>query len=123
MRGLLERLGDPRRVDTVDSIVDHLRSLLNSKTGNAATVPDYGIVDFTDVVHDLPASVIRLQDSIRTTILTYEPRLKNVTVRFVPGSDPLRLNFEISARLADDKRRVVRFETNLTAGGRVTVSG
>lgn len=123
MRGLLERLGDPRRIDTVESIVDHLRSLLNSKIGNAATVPDYGIVDFTDIVHDLPASIIRLQDSIRTTILTYEPRLKNVTVRFVPGSDPLRLNFEIAARLDDDKRRIVRFETNLTAGGRVTVSG
>lgn len=123
MRGLLERLGDPRRVDVVESIVDHLRYLLNCKTGSAVTVPDYGVVDFTDVVHDMPSSILRLQESIRATILTYEPRLKNVTVRFVPGSDPLRLSFEVAARLADDKRRVVRFETNLTAGGRYTVLG
>lgn len=123
MRGLLDRLGDPRRADTMESIVEHVRILLNSKAGSSATVPDYGIVDFTDVVHDIPASIHRLSDSIRATILTYEPRLRNVTVRFVPGTDPLQLNFEVAARLADDKRRMIRFATSLEAGGRFTVLG
>jgi type VI secretion system protein len=123
MRGLLDRLGDARRIDPLESIVEHLRALLNTKTGACVTVPEFGVVDFTDIVHDIPTSINKLQDSIRQTILEFEPRLRNVTVRFVPGTDPLKLNFEVSARLADDKRRVLRFETSLEAGGRFAIVG
>lgn len=122
MRGLLDRLGGQRRIDPIESIGDHLRVLLNTKRGGSLTTPGFGVVDFTDVVHDVPGSIVELQDSIRTTIITYEPRLRNVIVRFVPGADPLRLYFEVSARLADDKRRTVRFETHLEAGGRFGVA-
>ncbi len=122
MRGLLDRLGTHRRIDVVESIGENLRVLLNTKTGSSATVPDFGITDFADIVHDVPGSVTKIQDSIRATIIAYEPRLRNVVVRFVPGEDPLRLSFEVSARLADDKRRSVRFETSLEAGGRFAVT-
>jgi len=122
VRGLLDRLGTHRRIDVVESIGENLRVLLNTKTGSSATVPDFGMADFTDIVHDVPGSVTKIQDSIRATIQAYEPRLRNVVVRFVPGEDPLRLNFEVSARLADDKRRSVRFETSLEAGGRFAVT-
>jgi type VI secretion system protein len=122
VRGLLDRLGTRRSIDVVESIGENLSVLLNAKMGNSATVPHFGMVDFTDVVHGLPAGIHKLQESIRTTIQAYEPRLRNVVVRFVPGEDPLRLSFEVSGRLAEDRRRSVRFETSLEAGGRFAVT-
>lgn len=122
MRGLLDRLGKRRSIDPVESIAANLAVLLNAKTGSSATVPDFGMTDFTEIVHGLPVGITKLQDSIRATIQAYEPRLKNVVVRFVPGEDPLRLSFEVSARLAEDKRRTVRFETSLEAGGHFAVT-
>jgi type VI secretion system protein len=65
--------------DEVGSIIEHLRVLLNTRKGEAVTVPGFGLVDFSDLVHSFPASVTTLQASIRATILEYEPRLKNVT--------------------------------------------
>ncbi|MBN8614238.1 MAG: type VI secretion system baseplate subunit TssE [Deltaproteobacteria bacterium] len=122
MRGLLDRLGSQRRIDVVESIGANLRALLNARQGSAPTATDFGVIDFVEVVHDLPGAVTKVQESIRDTIQLYEPRLRNITVRFVPGPDPLRLSFEVTARLADDKRRIVRFATSLEAGGRFDVT-
>lgn len=122
MRGLLDRLGSHRRLDIVESIGEHLRAILNARQGSAPAANDFGVIDFVEIVHDLPGSVSKVQDSIRDTIQRYEPRLRNVTVRFVPSSDALRLSFEVTARLAEDKRRTVRFSTSLEAGGRFDVT-
>jgi len=122
LRGLLDRLGTHRKIDMIESIGANLNVLLNSKLGNSGTVPDFGVIDFVDVVHEMPRSVARLQDSIRATIQNYEPRLKGVVVRFVPSDDPLRLTFEVSARLVDDRKRSVHFDTRLEAGGRFAVT-
>ncbi len=121
-RGLLSRLASgSRRADVVSSVVDHLRAMLNTRQGDSATVPDFGLVDFSDVCHNMPEAIGAIQQSIRTTILKYEPRLKNVSVRFVPSEDPLTVRFEVVARLADARRSVVRLRTALTAGGYVEV--
>jgi type VI secretion system protein len=121
MRGLLDRLGSHRRIDVVESIGENLRALLNARQGTAASVMDFGVIDFVEIMHDLPTSIPKVQESIGDTIQQYEPRLKNVTVRFMPGEDPLRLQFEVTARLAEDKRRTVRFSTSLGAGGRFDI--
>lgn len=121
MRGLLDRLGTHRRIDVVESIGENLRALLNARQGSSSSVMDFGVIDFVDIVHELPMSIAKVQESIRNTIQQYEPRLRNVTVRFLPGEDPLRLQFEVTARLAEDKRRSVRFATSLEAGGRFEV--
>ncbi len=105
----------------VSSVVDHLRVMLNTRQGESATVPDFGLVDFSDVCHNMPEAIGAIQQSIRATILKYEPRLKNVSVRFVPSEDPLVVRFEVVARLADARRSVVRLRTALTAGGHVQV--
>jgi type VI secretion system protein len=121
MRWLLDRLGSHRRIDVVESIGENLRALLNARQGTAASVMDFGVIDFVEIMHDLPTAIPKVQESIRDTIQQYEPRLKNVTVRFMPGEDPLRLQFEVTARLAEDKRRTVRFSTSLEAGGRFDI--
>lgn len=125
-RGLLGRIetGDPRRgADHLDaSIAEHLRVLLNSRRGGCATQPDFGIVDFTDVVHGFPGSIPALQQAIRATILGFEPRLRGVTVRHLPQEDPLTLQFEITAQPVERSGRgVLRFSTRMQPGGRIEV--
>lgn len=124
-RGLLSRLHsrDPSRsVDEVQSILGSLRALLNTRTGDAPCVDDFGVLDFSDLVHNFPNATPYVQRNLRDCIAKYEPRLTNVRVRTVPSDNPLRLVFEISARLASDRRRgLVRVRTEVNGQGRFTV--
>src|SRR5262245_27675402 len=128
-RGLLSRLdgrgsSSSSRDDSAESIIEHLRVLLNTRKGEAAAVPGFGVIDFTDLVHSFPGAAQTLQASIRNTILEYEPRLKSVTVRQVPDPDPLVLRFEISAQSTQrGSRGVLRFQTQVTPGGQFQVGG
>lgn len=126
-RGLLSRIDAELSVadrdsDEAASIVEHLRVLLNTRRGGSATAPDFGVVDFTELVHAFPGAVQTLQASIRATVLEYEPRLRNVSVRFLPDEDPLVLRFDITAQMAErGARGVMRFRTQITPGGKVDV--
>jgi type VI secretion system protein len=126
-RGLLSRIESEegtasRSVDVSNSIVEHLRVLLNTRKGDSVTVPNFGVVDFTDLVHSFPSAIQTLQATIRATVLEYEPRLRNVSVRHVPDEDPLVLRFEITAQPADKSARgVLRFRTQMSPGGKVEV--
>src|SRR5262245_16466048 len=123
-RGLLSRIGGggapPKSDEDADSILDHLRVLLNSRRGEAPTVPDYGVPDITDLVHTLPSVIAGLTRALRDTILAYEPRLKNVNVRNVESDEPLVLRFEITARLVEGNR-VLKLQTRVRAGGKIDV--
>lgn len=102
--------------------MEHLRVLLNTRRGESASAPGFGVVDFNDFVHSLPASVQTLQAAIRATILEYEPRLKNVSVRHVTDDDPLALRFEITAHPAHKGLRgVLRFQTKVRPGGQFDI--
>ena len=126
-RGLLSRIAADARSESVDnslatSVAEHLRVLLNTRQGDAATVPSFGLVDITDLVHSFPMSVQTLQAVIRSTILDYEPRIKNVVVRHVPEGDPLVLNFEITAQPAEKSEHgFLRFRTQVNASGKISV--
>jgi type VI secretion system protein len=123
-RALLSRIGatDTRRIDLVESVGSHLRVLLNTRRGDSVTVPDFGILDFTDVVHQFPVGIHMLARSIRATLLEYEPRFKNVSVRHVPDESPLALRFEISGQLSEGgTARTLRFATTVKPGGRVEI--
>jgi len=97
--------------------LDHLKVLLNTCQGESVTVPDYGLMDFSDIVHELPHGIHKIQQSIRSVILKYEPRLKNVSVRYIPDEEPLVLKFEVVARLNDESRSLVRLRTAMSSGG------
>lgn len=123
-RGLLGRLASntpERRVEVTESVVENLRSLLNMRVGSAATAPDMGVPDFTDLVHSFPGSALTLTKAIRATIMTYEPRLRNVLVRHIPLDIPMVVRFEVSAQLADRSNAAVRFRTEFVPGGRAQV--
>jgi type VI secretion system protein len=124
-RGLLSRLSAPdpsRRTDEVESILGNLRAILNTRVGDSPAADEFGIVDLSDLVHNFPDAAQIMQRSIRNAVAKYEPRLRGVRVRMVPSEDPLRLVFEVSARLATDQRRgTVRVLTQVESTGRVHV--
>jgi type VI secretion system protein len=124
-RGLLSRLASPdpsRPIDEIQSILGNLRALLNTREGDSPAVPEFGIVDLSDLVHNFPNASQYMQRSIRDTIGLFEPRLTNVRVRSIPSEDPLKLVFEVSARLTNDRKRgLVRVRTEVLPNGRVQV--
>jgi type VI secretion system protein len=127
-RGLLDRLTasqGPSRATRDDhaAILAHLRVLLNTRHGDCATCPDFGIPDFTDCLHNLPGGLLQLQTALQDTIARYEPRLTQISVRAVEvDSSSLVLHFEVSARLAGAAdKQVLRFATRIVRGGRVAV--
>ena len=128
-RGLLTRLAESHHGllsppgNPVASIAEHLRALLNTRKGEAAATPAFGIMDFNDVIHLYPAAISRMQQSIRTAIQEFEPRLRNVVVTHVPDEkEPTALRFDIVAQLNHkDARGTVRFHTELRPGGRVSL--
>ncbi len=109
-RGLLSRLtatsvNDARPVNELESIVEHLRALLNTRQGESPSVPDFGVVDFTDLVHNFPEAIQMLQRCIRTTVLQYEPRLKNVVVQHVRDDEVLVLKFPDHRAASEQERQ------------------
>ncbi len=124
-RGLLGRLASStpsRSTDEVQSIIGNLRAILNTRLGDSPAASDFGVIDLADLYHDFPNATQYLQRSIRETIQKYEPRLTSVRVRPAPSENPLTLVFDISARLAHDRRRgLVRVRTQVNHGGRVEI--
>jgi len=125
-RGFLSRLDATgvqatRALDEYDSIVNHLRVLLNARRGSSPACPDFGIPDFSDLVHQFPSAIQTLQRAIREAIMTYEPRLRQVTVRHVPSDDPLSLRYEIAAQSGTGGSGSFRFNTTMSAGGHVKI--
>jgi type VI secretion system protein len=132
-RTLLERLADPRgeserttRVDgdaIAESVLTHLHRLLNTRRGSALSAPEYGVPEFSELVHSFPDAIVDLQRAIKGCIERYEPRLLEVVVTHVPTPDNLlMLRFQITARLQHDGRKQpVWFETTIDSAGKATV--
>ncbi|HJZ87854.1 MAG TPA: type VI secretion system baseplate subunit TssE [Polyangia bacterium] len=132
-RTLLERLVDPRaeaqrttRLDTealADSVLSHLYRMLNTQRGSALAAPDYGVPEFSEVIHNFPDAIMDLQRAMKACIERYEPRLRDVSIKYTPVEDDLLiLRFEITARLAlEDSSRPVWFETTIDSSGKASV--
>jgi len=86
---------------------------------------DYGVPDFTDLLHSYPESVREIERSIRQIIQKYEPRLKGIRVSFIPQEEDIfSVRFQILARLAaEDEKFPVFFESLMGTDGRVKIKG
>lgn len=134
-RTLLERLRDPRpgadrqAKDDVQAIADsvqrNLQRMLNSRWEHARTVPEFGIPDLTEALRSFPESTTALEESIRQSIEKFEPRVRDVSVRFVESEDDvLLLSFEVNGQLVTRDEQVgIWFMTKIDANGRVDVRG
>lgn len=109
---------DPRRLN--DSILLHLQRILNTRQGNVPIADDYGVPDFTEYLKFGAAYAGELEKFLRSTIQKYEPRLKGVRVSFVAQEeDRLNLRFQVVAKLADNARLQMQFETTIGSDGKI----
>ncbi|CAE6781866.1 MAG: type VI secretion system baseplate subunit TssE [Nitrospira sp.] len=130
---LLERLGDERSASPkapresphllAESILRHLRKLLNTRPDQVLIQPDYGMPDLTELVQDQAAAVEEVQAAILRTITRFEPRLHDVSVTHVP-SEPGQsiLRFEIAGALISEREPHVEFRTEISPAGRVEIA-
>ena len=109
------------------SVYRNLNRMLNTRRGSCLTCPDYGIVELSEVVHDLQEAVLALQRAMKDCIQRYEPRLTWVQVRHLRSAleHELFLEFEIVAQLVlpDGRQRALRYATAIDASGNVKLSG
>jgi type VI secretion system protein len=116
------RRGGQSRNRCIDSILAHLQRILNTRQGNVLIAEDFGVPDFLNFLQSFPDSVHHIEESIRTAINRYEPRLSSASVVFMPREDDeLTLRFQIIACLATDGERQVLLETVVDTDGRVCV--
>jgi len=132
-RTLLERLVAPpaashRRsgVDLQklsDSIILHLRRMMNCRHGFTPAAPDYGLPDLNECFFGFPESLPYLKQSIQNSVEKYEPRLSRVRLKFVEDAEnPLEIRFEIQARLeTEDEAVTFAFTTKLGSAGGIQV--
>lgn len=129
---LLERLGDERLARPkalkenshllAESVLRHLRKMLNTRPDQVLIQPTYGMPDLTEFVQDQPAAGEEMQAAILRSITQFEPRLRDVTVTHVPpepGQSMLR--FEITGTLVSERQPHVEFQTEISPSGLVLV--
>ena len=122
-RGLLGRLHGGTRRRTHESILAHLQALLSTRLGESLSAADLGLVDFADIVHGYPASLQVLRYAMQAMIARYEPRLTHVTITPIDTGDPLTLTLELTAQLKDQSQGSLHLRTELSASGKIHVSG
>ncbi|WHZ21864.1 MAG: hypothetical protein OJF47_000976 [Nitrospira sp.] len=131
---LLERLGDERLARSkalrenpqllAESVLRHLRRVLNSKPDQVLIQPEYGMPDLMEFDQDQPAAVEEVQASILRSIERFEPRLRNVSVTHVPSeAGQSILRFEIAGTLVTERQQQVEFHTEINPAGRVLITG
>jgi type VI secretion system protein len=129
---LLERIGtweknptrrekeDPVRI--TESVLEHLKRILNTKQGSVMIAEDYGLPELSDLVRSAPDSIRDIEKSIKLMIQKYEPRLKMVRVSFDhQEEDVLELRFQISAVLSSESKKKVYFSTIINTEGMVKI--
>ena len=132
-RRLMERLaeageGQPARAAAgseerlLRSVLDHLLQLLNTRRGNAAIDPDYGLPDLSKLVGSaLAADGARIETMVRQVLLKYEPRLGEAQVRLLGlSADQMGLRLEIGGRIEHAGRQLpLRIKATVAADGRI----
>lgn len=122
------RFRDGSRVTSVDdqtalkkSIQDHLEHLLNARQGVLPHLPDYGLPDLTAIYQEMPYSVDSLAESVKATLLRYEPRLVNIKVVPYPmAKGDFVLHFQIAGQMLSGEQ--LRFQTYFLSGGYASVA-
>lgn len=112
-----------RRVEErlIGSVVGHLSKLLNTRRGNAAIDPEYGLPDLTKLVATgADTEMPKVEALVQRVILKYEPRLSQVAVKLLGvAQDELSLRVELTGAIEHDGRRLpLRIRGLVTPEGR-----
>ena len=108
----------------IQSIISHLRRLLNTRVGSTPIGEDYGIPDLTNVVGSEHSQTIsELKQAILQAITKYEPRLEKVKILVEFDEDnPLSLKFRTEGYIVGGENLPVVFETVISTDGKINIA-
>ena len=111
--------------EKIESVVNYLQILLNSRQGTTLMDDKYGMPDFSDFVSKFPGSIRNLEKIISETIEKYETRLSDVEVGFVlQDENSLSLVFEINAALkVENGFKTICLESFMDSSGQMMIKG
>lgn len=108
----------------VDSILDHLHRILNTRQGSVPADPLFGVPDFTNLAGSFSAgSTSQIIEDMTRMIERYEPRLHQPQIQFVQSQENvLSLGFAISGLIGvDDHEIPVRLSSYVAANGKISL--
>lgn len=116
--------GDVDPVELQNSILNHLKHILNTRQGSAIIAQDFGVPDFT-LLNDTANSskIVAIEKGIVDVVNRYERRLTNVRVTFTgDAKNPTDMPFQLEAELVGTRdTTLVAFETVLSSNGHVAI--
>jgi len=106
------------------SILKYIKNILSTKQGSAIISYDFGIPDVTNFHDKSYGQYIKdMEDSLIKTILTFEPRLKNVKVIYDEQKEKTTvMYFKIQAQLRNYEDVDIVFETVINPDGKVVIN-
>ncbi|HSN17385.1 MAG TPA: type VI secretion system baseplate subunit TssE [Gammaproteobacteria bacterium] len=107
----------------VESVLQDLGHLYNTRRGSTPLSDLYGLPDISDMLANLtPPDVERIREGIETSTRQFEPRLRDVRVNVATEESLGMLRFAVQGNLLHEKALVpVRYLVNIEGDGRVTV--
>lgn len=85
----------------VESVVSHLRCLLNTREGCTMIDSELGMADVSQIVAEYPDTLDYIKRTILDIIKIYEPRIEQVSVEFIEKDElDHTLHFNIMGVLA-----------------------
>jgi type VI secretion system protein len=108
----------------MDSVMNNLNILLNSRQGCCETRTDYGLSDF-NATHDISGALPAIAREVEGQIRSFEPRLRNVLVRPIDDKTKVgELIFHISGEIAYADRTVrISLDSILGNNGHMRLNG
>lgn len=119
---LFERIEESRATQSVDdnqdlvaSLKRNLQAILNTRSGNAQSCPELGIIDFNDATGSTVEVYVAICKAIKRCIEDYEPRISRAEVIAQPNdTDPLTLYFLVKSYVSfEDRERVINFNLRI----------
>lgn len=110
--------------DLIESILDDLSKMYNTRQGTVLLDENYGLPDFTSLMNTMaPPEIAKLSRAFLLTTTKYETRLKNLTVRFNKQDDDFGImRFSVSCKIPHkDEIYPLKFDALLLGDGSVSL--
>ena len=120
-----QELGHMTRTEIlINSILDHLHRILNTRQGSVPIDPAFGVPDFTNLAGSFSAGTTdQIIEDMSRMIQRYEPRLHQPRITFSTSQDDvLSLAFSIAGTINIGDRAIpVRLSSHVSSNGQVSL--
>ncbi|MEG5635635.1 type VI secretion system baseplate subunit TssE [Enterobacter bugandensis] len=119
---LFERIEECKATSSVDDTDDlvaslrrNLQAILNTRSGNAQSCPELGIIDFNDATGSSVEVYTAICKAIKRCIEDYEPRISRAEIMAQPNdADPLTLYFLVKTYVSfEDRESIINFNLRI----------